>query len=336
MRFKSAYFEITNRCNLNCKTCYNRSGLNTERKEISKAQLKTAIELLLPFGVQRILLSGGEPTVHTEFDEILDLIDEYPKLSFGIVTNGTVCNQKLIDRLNDKGDITLQISLDGSNEEQNSKTRGKGSFEKTLSFAAQIHSPGEKPLLKMVISQSNFDDIEDFYKLAISIGFVPEFAFIYRSGNGSDKWEDKQLTAQQKLKTLRLIDKFNKEYNTSAFLPLCTTKCPYVESTEDLSLCIKTDGSIQPCQTLYSEEYSIGNIFHFDMDYTAQRINWLSDIAKKRYETDYNCNRCLLREGCGKGCMAMAVNLYNNPLAEDGDCLFRKLQLIEYSLRGIK
>jgi radical SAM protein with 4Fe4S-binding SPASM domain len=336
MRVKSAYFEITNRCNLNCKTCYNRSGLNTKRKEISKAQLKKAIELLIPFGVQRILLSGGEPTVHTEFNEILDLIDEYPELSFGIVTNGTVCNQKLIDRLNDKGDITLQISLDGSNEEQNSKTRGKGSFEKTLSLATKIHSPGEKPLLKMVISQSNFDDIEDFYKLAISIGFVPEFAFIYRSGNGSDKWEDKQLTAQQKLLALRLIDKLNKEYNTSAVLPLCTIKCPYVKSTEDLSLCIKTNGSIQPCQTLYSDAYSIGNIFHFDMDYNTQRINWISNIAKKRYETDYNCNSCLLREGCGKGCMAMAVNLYNDPLAKDGDCRFRKLQFIGYSLRGVK
>ena len=78
MRVKSAYFEITNRCNLNCKTCYNRSGVNTERKEISKAQLQKAIDLLIPFGVRRILLSGGEPTVHTEFNEIMDLIDEYP------------------------------------------------------------------------------------------------------------------------------------------------------------------------------------------------------------------------------------------------------------------
>lgn len=336
MRVKSAYFEITNRCNLNCKTCYNRSGVNTEKKEISKAQLQKAIDLLIPFGVRRILLSGGEPTVHTEFNEIMDLIDEYPELSFGIVTNGTVCNQKLIDWLNGKGNITLQISLDGSNEEQNSKTRGKGNFEKTLSFATQIHSLCEKPLLKMVISRSNFEDVENFYKLAVSIGFAPEFAFIYRSGNGADKWEDKQLTAQQKLQALRLIDKLNKEYNMSAFLPLCTTKCPYVESTEDLSLCIKTDGSMQPCQTLYSDEYSIGNIFHFDKDYTAQRINWLLDIAKKRYETDYNCNRCLLREDCGKGCLAMAVNLYNDPLANDGDCQFRKLQFIGYSLRGEK
>ena len=336
MIVKSAYFEITNRCNLNCKTCYNRSGLNNEKKEISLAQLKQSIELLIPLGVQRILLSGGEPTFHTEFNEILDLTDDYPELSFGIVTNGTVCNQKLIDKLNDKGNITLQISLDGSNEEQNSKTRGKGNFEKTLSFATQIHSLGQKPLLKMVISQSSFDDIENFYKLAVSIGFVPEFAFIYRSGNGADKWEDKQLTAQQKLQGLRLIDKFNKKYNISAFLPLCTTKCPYVESMDGVSLCIKTDGSIQPCQMLYNDEYSIGNIFHFDIGYTAQRVNWLSSIAKKRHETDYDCNRCLLKEGCGKGCMAMAVNLHNDPLADDGDCQFRKMQFIGYSLRRQK
>ena len=39
MNVKSVYVETTNICNLNCKTCYNRSGLNKERKEISKAQL---------------------------------------------------------------------------------------------------------------------------------------------------------------------------------------------------------------------------------------------------------------------------------------------------------
>ena len=105
---------------------------------------------------------------------------------------------------------------------------------------------------------------------------------------------------------------------------------------DGVSLCIKADGSIQPCQMLYNDEYSIGNIFHFDIGYTAQRVNWLSSIAKKRHETDYDCNRCLLKEGCGKGCMAMAVNLHNDPLADDGDCQFRKMQFIGYSLRRQK
>ena len=63
MNVKSVYVETTNICNLNCKTCYNRSGLNKERKEISKAQLEEIIKLFLPFGLSRFLISGGEPAL---------------------------------------------------------------------------------------------------------------------------------------------------------------------------------------------------------------------------------------------------------------------------------
>ena len=34
MKVKTVYVEITNQCNLNCRTCYNRSGLNRERREL--------------------------------------------------------------------------------------------------------------------------------------------------------------------------------------------------------------------------------------------------------------------------------------------------------------
>lgn len=228
----------------------------------------------------------------------------------------------------------MQVSLDGSNEEQNSKTRGIGNFKKAISFIKQIHTSAVQPLLKMVISQNNYDDIESFYKLALSVGFIPEFAFIYKFGNGSDNWENKGLSAQQKLKALKLIDKLNHEYNATAFLPLCTTKCPFVDSFENLSLCIKVDGSIQPCQSLYDSAYSLGNIFRFKENNILKRLNYISSLAQKHFSTDYNCDKCLLKEGCGKGCMAMAVNLHDDPLSDDGDCQFRKLQFLEYNLKG--
>ena len=39
MRISKAYIEITNRCNLNCTTCYNRSGLNTVTREIGVTEV---------------------------------------------------------------------------------------------------------------------------------------------------------------------------------------------------------------------------------------------------------------------------------------------------------
>ncbi len=336
MRVKVIYVEITNQCNLNCRTCYNRSGLNKERKEVSKAQLITMIEKFLPYGLHRVILSGGEPTLHTSFHDVLGLVDQYPNLSFGVVTNGTNPDGKLIEMLNTRKNLTLQVSLDGSREEQNEKTRGKGNFEKAISFAKQIHNPNSTPLLKMVVSQQNYDDIESFYKLAISLGFLPEFAFIYKSGNGSEQWENKSLSPQQKMKALNLIERLNKEFDTEAFLPLCSMKCPYVDGTDGLSLCVKTDGSIQPCQTLYDGRYSLGNIFHLDMDSIEKKAQEMAQLAQQRMRCDYGCDRCLLQEECSKGCMAAAVNLHGDPLQNDGDCEYRKLIFVKQSLSKIK
>ena len=53
MKIEKAYIEITNICNLNCQTCYNRSGLNKERREISVEQLENAILLLSKYGAKR-------------------------------------------------------------------------------------------------------------------------------------------------------------------------------------------------------------------------------------------------------------------------------------------
>ena len=334
MRVKVAYFEITNVCNLDCTTCYNRSGLNKGRSEISLEQLHRSIDTLLPLGLQRVLVSGGEPALHTEFEDVLDLVHEYPQLSFGVVTNGTVHNRKLIDTLNSNERLTLQISLDGSCEEQNAVTRGAGNFDKAIAFAKQIYKDNPKPLLKMVLSQNNIDDTEQFYRLAVSLGFVPEYAFIYKSGNGCDDWEGKALSARQKLEILRLVDRLNSKLETEALLPFCTDRCPYVKGAEEMSVCIKADGSIQPCQTLYDGSYSLGNIFNFDSGDFEREVNDFVELARERTRWDYGCAKCLLNETCGRGCLAAAVNLCGDPLGDDGECGFRAMQFLGYDLRN--
>lgn len=335
MIIKTVYFEITNQCNLNCVTCYNRSGMNANCIEISVGQLKNSIKILSKYGLERVLISGGEPILHSDFNNILDIVTEYPQFSFGIVTNGTVHNQKLIDILNQNDNFTLQISLDGSTEKLNTETRGKGNFNKAVEFARQIHKKKSIPLLKMVISQNNIGDIENFYRLALSLNFIPEFAFITRRGNASDDWEKLSLSSKDKFKILKQIDSLNKLYNKEAFLPLCTAGCPYSSDEKKLSICIKPNGAIQPCSLLYESEHTLGSIFEFDERYFLERILYISEFAVKRESMDYSCRKCILRGNCRKGCIAAAFVLNGDVLANDGECEFRKMQLIGFDLKNI-
>ena len=333
MNIKTVYFEITNRCNLNCLTCYNRSGLNRETNEISVAQLETAMKNFEKYGANRFLFSGGEPLLHSDFNSLLKLIDRYPNFSFGFVTNGTIHNEKWVDFLNSHDNITLQVSLDGANETQNALTRGNGNFEKAIAFAKKINNPRLNSRLKMVVSQYNLNGVEDFYRLAISLGFTPEFAFIYKSGNGSDDWNNKSLSPSQKLNILQTIHRLNLEHGVDAFLPKCSYGCSFNSEKAPLSICVKTDGSIQPCQTLYDNRFSIGNIFDFSENIIQSRVDALHRLANVRTSVDLGCEKCLLRDGCKRGCMAEAFNASGDPLVNDGEFMFRKIQFLHFHVK---
>lgn len=332
MNVKTVYIEITNRCNFNCRTCYNRSGLNRKTEELSIKQIEEIIAFFSAYGANRFLFSGGEPTLHSQIDSLIDLIDAYPQYSFGFVTNGSCRNEKFIDLLNRKNNLTLQISLDGSCEERNALTRGSGHFDATIDFIKKIHNPYIRPLLKMVVSQSNLDDVENFYQLAVSLNCIPEFAFIYRSGNGEEDWDQKKVSAQDKLKVLKLIDRLNNLYNIDAYLPKCTSKCPFSKGAENMSICIKVDGSIQPCQSLYSSDFTLGNVFSINEEQLLQNVARIISIAQKRTTEDFGCSKCILREMCGKGCMAEAVHISGDPLGADESCLYRKLQFLNFDI----
>lgn len=332
MNVKTVYIEITNQCNLNCQTCYNRSGLNLVKKELSMEQIQKIVAILSNYGANRFLFSGGEPSLYSEFDRLLSWIGSHPEFSFGFVTNGSSRNPSFIHLLKSSPNVSLQISLDGSSEEQNKKTRGAGHFEHAVEFAKMVKSPVQRPLLKMVISQKNLSDVEPFYRLAASLGCIPEFAFIYKCGNAVIDWEGKRVSAQDKIKILNQIYRLNQEYEMDAFLPRCTSTCPFVHGANNLSVCVKTDGSIQPCQSLYSSDYTLGNALHFDEQEFAQNLGHLCAIARKRASSDFGCAKCMLNRVCGRGCMAEAVLLTGDPLGNDEGCLYRKLQLLNHDI----
>ncbi|OGI07958.1 MAG: hypothetical protein A2Y40_06500 [Candidatus Margulisbacteria bacterium GWF2_35_9] len=334
IKINSAYIEIINICNLNCNTCYNRSGLNNIRKEISYGQFDLIINRLLELGCTEIVFSGGEPFLHSEIDKIALLTEKYPSLRFCIITNGTIFNENIINTYINTDNLSFQISLDGSCEEINKKTRGTNNFGKTVKLIDELRKHKKKMTLKMVISQLNISDVENFYLFSLNKGIKPSYAFISRAGNGEKDWEQKCLTATQKLSVIKLIDKLNKEYKLKVFPPLCTSNCPLDDTESEMQISIKVDGSILPCQLLYDSKYSIGNIFNFSLDEFESNLLKIAAINLERKNIDYGCSKCIIRSHCKKGCMAVAYFISNDPLGNDGDCEFRKLQFIGYDLKN--
>jgi len=324
MIVSTAYIEITGKCNFNCRTCYNSSGTKKIHNEMSFDTFKKAINAFRPFGLKRVLISGGEPSLHSEFDLIIDFISSNSEIEFGIVTNGTCRNKKFLRLLkNRKNKLTLQVSLDGSSEKVNKHIRGVGNFKRVQEFLSLPRSKNVKTLLKMVVTKYNYYDIENYYQLALKYDCIPEFAFIFKSGNAASRWKEIALSSDEKTKVLKTVNSLNEKYKINAYITSCTYKCPMISSDSKLSVCVKPDGSIQPCQSLYGNAFTLDNINEFDSDKFNAAAGVFLNFVKQRLNLDFGCSRCPIQEYCGRGCPAEAAMMNGSLLASDGKCDFR-------------
>jgi hypothetical protein len=323
MIISTAYIEITDKCNLNCRTCYNGSGIKTIHREMPFDAFQKAINAFRPYGLKRVLISGGEPSLHSKFDNIVDYISSNNEIEFGIVTNGTSRNKKFSQLLNSGNKLTLQVSLDGSCEEVNKHIRDAGNFKRVQEFLSMPRSKNVKALLKMVVTKYNYYDIENYYKLALMYNCIPEFAFVFRSGNAANRWEEMALSDNEKMNAIKAVNSLNAKYGVEAYIASCTYKCPMLSNEPKMSVCVKPDGSIQPCQSLYGNEFTLGNINGFDSEiFNAAADNFLNSV-KQRLTADFGCVRCPIQEHCGRGCPAEAVLMNGSLLASDSKCDFR-------------
>ena len=338
MKFRAAYIEITNKCNLNCRTCYNQSGMQAVLKELSYQEISFILsKLVSSFNCERVIFSGGEPFLHSQIIPIVDLLDEYPNIEFGFVTNGTIINHQLIDKLSKSKNVSIQLSLDGSNEIVNSKTRGVGNFSKAVDFLKLMSKISAKTSLMMTVSNLNCEDVEEFYRFAINNNVRPQFSFIVKSGNASENWSEKELTAIEKMKIINKIERLNAIHRCSSSIPYCTSSCILANGSNEFSIGIQTDGTIIPCQYLYdSSKYGIGNILSDEYSVIKAEMNKIRRVAMLRENADFSCASCILDKKCHRGCMAHAEHLAKDPLGPDGLCEFRVLSAIESVLRSNK
>jgi len=106
-RFKRVYVEITNRCNKNCKFCVSsKRNLN----QMSVDEFKYTLKQIKPYTDYIFLHVLGEPLLHSEFDSILAVCDEF-NVNVNITTNGSLLKKRLNSILNHKCVRQINISL---------------------------------------------------------------------------------------------------------------------------------------------------------------------------------------------------------------------------------
>jgi SynChlorMet cassette radical SAM/SPASM protein ScmF len=117
-----------------------------------------------------VKLTGGEPLLHPQIKEILELILAQ-NLSLSVETNGLLCTPELAGEMATCKKPFVAVSLDGADAETHEWIRGvDGCFEAALNGIRNLVKAGFRPQLMMTIMRRNKEQIEPLVRLAESIG----------------------------------------------------------------------------------------------------------------------------------------------------------------------
>jgi MoaA/NifB/PqqE/SkfB family radical SAM enzyme len=105
------------RCNLSCKYCNEYDDFS---KPVPTETMFRRVEKLAELGTSVITISGGEPLLHPQLDEIIHRIRQRGMIA-GLITNGYLLTVERIARLNRAGLEWLQISIDNVTPDEVSK-----------------------------------------------------------------------------------------------------------------------------------------------------------------------------------------------------------------------
>ena len=156
-----AYLEITRACNLKCSHCLNNSG-TAMSEQLNREEILTLINNWADEGIQEIRFTGGEPLVHKNIFEFINIAHE-KGLYTSIGTNGTLITEEVADKLAQVGLNRAIVSIDGT-ENAHDKIRGKGNYVKTVKGIENLIKNNIDVRVNSVIMKSNMEDIINFAK----------------------------------------------------------------------------------------------------------------------------------------------------------------------------
>src|SRR5579862_7515871 len=105
------------RCNLACTYC---NEFDDVSKPVPLDEMKRRLDDLARLGTAIVTISGGEPLLHPELDDVIRHIRKRGMIA-GLITNGYYLVPERIERLNQAGLEHLQISIDNVQPDEVSK-----------------------------------------------------------------------------------------------------------------------------------------------------------------------------------------------------------------------
>lgn len=163
-------WQITNECNLACLHCIEESGPGKAFKdELSKEQIFDILGQLMDAEVPYLSFSGGEPTIHPHFFEMVEFVTKRGA-QLKIETNGHTLTPDACKRMKDLGVKAVQVSMDGGSAETFNRLRVHGDFTKMVEGVRNLHAAGVPIEINYSPTKFNTHEIGKAVDLSYKLG----------------------------------------------------------------------------------------------------------------------------------------------------------------------
>lgn len=161
--------EVTHRCPLHCPYCSNPLELVRAGQEISTQDWKRVFSEARELGVLQLGLSGGEPLVRKDLEELAAHAHRLG-LYQTLVTSGLGLTRQRAERFKDAGLEHVQISIQDSDPASAERIAGVSSVKQKQAAVAIVKELGFAFTVNVVLHRQNLDRIGEIIDLAASWG----------------------------------------------------------------------------------------------------------------------------------------------------------------------
>ena len=252
---------ITGRCNLRCSYCHGEGEErpdNNTGKEMRADEISHIVNVAVGLGISRVKLTGGEPLLRSDVNDIVTGISSISGLTdISMTTNGTLL-APLAERLHESGLQRVNISLPTLDRKTYHDLTG-GRVEDVLRGVKAAVDVGFSPvkLNMLILKGTNERNVPEMIEFAIQTGTVLQLIELEPINMTNEYYAEKHETLDEyetmlKQKALKIETRRYMQNRHIYYLPRVQVEIIRpIENTEFCLHCtrlrVTSDGKLKPC-----------------------------------------------------------------------------------------
>ena len=143
-------FIYDHKCNMKCTHCCN-AKYEKREQSLTPASVKNVADQADELGIAQLSISGGEPLLFDDFDEIVKAIDPQ-RFHISVSTNGFFLTEEKAKHLKAIGIDKVKVSVDSIDEKIYEKTRLQKGVNKAIEALFNAKKAGLQAVVQTVVS----------------------------------------------------------------------------------------------------------------------------------------------------------------------------------------